>query len=98
MITAIVRIDADAAAIPEVASKVAELPGVSEAFSVTGDVDLIAMVRVQQHEDLAGVIADKISKWAACCTPAPTPPSLPSPGPNRKAPSASVPAACPTPG
>jgi len=62
MITAIVLIDADASAIPEVASKVAELPGVSEAFSVTGDVDLIAMVRVQQHEDLAGVIADKISK------------------------------------
>src|SRR5699024_11038139 len=47
---------------PEVAGQVAELPGVTEAFSVTGDVDLIAMVRVAQHEDLAGVIADQISK------------------------------------
>src|SRR5699024_1873690 len=62
MITAIVLIDTEADSIPEVAGQVAELPGVTEAFSVTGDVDLIAMVRVAQHEDLAGVIADQISK------------------------------------
>ena len=62
MITAIVLIDTEADSIPEVAGQVAELPGVTEAFSVTGDVDLIAMVRVAHHEDLAGVIADQISK------------------------------------
>ena len=62
MITAIVHIDADAARIPEVAQQVAELPQVSEVFSVTGEVDLIAMVRVREHEELADVIADAISK------------------------------------
>ena len=62
MITAIVHIDTDASMIPEVAQQVAELPAVSEVYSVTGEVDLIAMVRVSEHEHLADVIADAISK------------------------------------
>lgn len=62
MLTAIVLIDADAAKIPEVAAAIADLSGVSEVYSVTGEVDLIAMVRVREHDDLADVIADKVSK------------------------------------
>ncbi|MCL2454262.1 MAG: Lrp/AsnC ligand binding domain-containing protein [Micrococcales bacterium] len=62
MITAIVHIDTDASMIPEVAERVAELPEVSEVYSVTGEIDLIAMVRVHEHEHLADVIADAISK------------------------------------
>ena len=37
--------------IPEVAEAIAVLEGVSEVYSVTGDVDLIALVRVRDHED-----------------------------------------------
>lgn len=62
MLTAMVLIDVDAGRIPEVAGQIADVPGVSEVYSVTGEVDLIAMVRVRQHEDLADVIADRISK------------------------------------
>ena len=62
MITAIVLINAEVARIPEVAEAIAEIDGVSEVYSVTGDVDLIAMVRVRQHEDLADVIADRLNK------------------------------------
>jgi DNA-binding Lrp family transcriptional regulator len=62
MISAIVLIDVDAGRIPEVAERIADVPGVSEVYSVTGEVDLIAMVRVRRHEDLADVIADKVSK------------------------------------
>ena len=62
MITAIVMINAEVDRIPEVAQAIAELDGVSEVYSVTGDADLIAMVRVKGHEDLADVIADRISK------------------------------------
>ena len=50
MITAIVLIHADTARIPEVAETVADLDGVSEVYSVAGDADLIAMVRVHEHE------------------------------------------------
>ncbi|MFC4555863.1 Lrp/AsnC family transcriptional regulator [Georgenia faecalis] len=62
MITAIVLIDADVARIPEVAQEVAELDGITEVYSVTGNVDLIALARVRRHEDLAEVVADRIGK------------------------------------
>ena len=62
MISAIVLINAEVDRIPEVAAAIAEIDGVSEVYSVTGDVDLIAMVRVQQHEQFADVIADRLNK------------------------------------
>ena len=62
MLTAIVLIDVDASRIPEVAAAIAEVDGVSEVYSVTGDVDLVVVVRVREHEELAGVIADRLGK------------------------------------
>lgn len=62
MIAAIVMLKADIHRIPEVAEAVVEIDGVSEVYSTTGDVDLIAVVRVPRHEDLADVIADRINK------------------------------------
>ncbi|MEJ5945134.1 Lrp/AsnC ligand binding domain-containing protein [Pseudokineococcus basanitobsidens] len=62
MITAIVLVDTDAARIPEAAAAIADLPDVTEVYSVTGDVDLVAVVRTRRHEDLADAIADRISK------------------------------------
>ena len=62
MIPAIVFVKADVARIPEVAEKIAALEGVSEVYSVTGQIDLIAMVRVRNHEDVAAVVADQLNK------------------------------------
>ncbi len=62
MITAIVSIIVQSAQIPEVAQRIVEIDAVDQVYSVTGDVDLIALVRVRRHEDLADVIADRISK------------------------------------
>jgi DNA-binding Lrp family transcriptional regulator len=62
MITAIVFIKAEVARIPEVAEAVAGLEGVSEVYSVTGQIDLIAMVRVRQHEEVASVVAEHVNK------------------------------------
>ena len=62
MISAIVLISAEVDRIPEVAAAIADLKGVSEVYSVTGDVDLIAIVRVRHHEELADVIADQLNK------------------------------------
>ncbi len=64
VISAIVLINADVDRIPEVAQAIAELDGVSEVYSVAGDADLIAMVRVRAHEDLHDVIADRLNKVA----------------------------------
>ena len=62
MITAIVFVKADVARIPEVAEAIAAIEGVSEVYSVTGQIDLIALVRVSAHEDVARVIADQLNK------------------------------------
>ncbi len=62
MITAIVLVQAEVNRVPEVAVAIADLDGVSEVYSVTGDVDLIVMVRVREHDDLAVVIADRLGK------------------------------------
>jgi DNA-binding Lrp family transcriptional regulator len=62
VITAIVLIDCATDAIPEIAQALADLDGVSEVYSVTGNVDLIAMVRVREFEQIAEVIAGGISK------------------------------------
>jgi DNA-binding Lrp family transcriptional regulator len=62
MITAIVFVSADVARIPEVAEEIAALDGVSEVYSVTGQIDLIALIRVNQHEEVAAVVADRLNK------------------------------------
>jgi DNA-binding Lrp family transcriptional regulator len=62
VITAIVLIDCATDSIPEVAETLASLNGVSEVYSVAGHVDLIAMVRVREFDEIAEVIAGSISK------------------------------------
>jgi DNA-binding Lrp family transcriptional regulator len=60
MITAIVLIKADVARIPQVAEAVADIEGVSEVYSVTGRIDLVAMVRVKEHEQLSVVVTEQL--------------------------------------
>ncbi len=62
MVTAFVLIQTDASRIPESAQEISEIEGISEVYSVTGEWDLIAVARVTKHEDLADVIADRLSK------------------------------------
>ena len=62
MITAIVLVHVAADRIPEAAQAIADLDGVDEVYSCAGDVDLIAMVKVARHEELADVIAGRLSK------------------------------------
>ena len=62
MITAIVFVNADVSRIPEVAEQIAALEGISEVYSVTGHIDLIALVRVRHHDDVASVVADQLNK------------------------------------
>jgi DNA-binding Lrp family transcriptional regulator len=60
MITAIVLINTAQGRTPEVAQALLDMPGVTEAYSVAGAYDLIAMVRVRQHDDLADLVAGRI--------------------------------------
>jgi DNA-binding Lrp family transcriptional regulator len=64
MITTIVMVSVESQRIPEVAQAIADLDGVSEVYSVAGDVDLIAIVRVREFDQIAEVIAGRLNKVA----------------------------------
>ncbi len=59
---AVVLIECEIDGIPEAAQAIADLEGVSEVYSVAGEFDLVAIVRVANHDDLASVIPGAISK------------------------------------
>ena len=62
MITAIVLLHVDVSAIPETAQAIADLDSVSEVYSVTGDWELVALVRVRSHEEIADVVTGRMAK------------------------------------
>ncbi len=61
MITAIILLHVDVHAIPETAQAIADLDNVSEVYSVTGDWELVALVRVRSHEQIAEVVTEHLT-------------------------------------
>ena len=62
--TAFVLIDAQPARIAELAGELAAVDGVAEAYSVAGEADLVAVVRVRHMDDLAEVVTGRIGSLA----------------------------------
>jgi DNA-binding Lrp family transcriptional regulator len=62
LITAIVLIQTAAERLTEAAQEIADLDGVAEVYSCAGDVDLIALVRVSRHEEIADIVPGRINK------------------------------------
>ncbi len=62
MVHAFVLIQAEPDRIADLAAELTEVPGVAEVYSVAGDEDLVAVVRVRQHDDLAEVVTRRISR------------------------------------
>ncbi len=58
MISALVLINAQRGQVNETAQSLLEIDGVAEVYSVTGEYDLVAMLRLQQYEDLADVVTN----------------------------------------
>jgi DNA-binding Lrp family transcriptional regulator len=58
VITTIVLVRAEPRLIPQVAETLAGVKGVTEVYSVSGDWDLVAIVRVPQYEDIAHVVTE----------------------------------------
>lgn len=62
MLHAFVLIDAEPARIAELAEELADTEGVSEVYSVAGEsADIVAVVRVRHHEQLAEVVTRLIA-------------------------------------
>ncbi|WP_182346941.1 Lrp/AsnC family transcriptional regulator [Tomitella gaofuii] len=62
MITAIVLAAVEPATIPEAAQAIADIPGVESVYSCAGDVDIVAVVQVRDHEAVADVVTGRINK------------------------------------
>lgn len=62
MVAAVVLIRADRDAIPSAAREVAGIDGVAEVYSVSGDWDLIAVIRVAEWERIADVVTEKLAR------------------------------------
>jgi DNA-binding Lrp family transcriptional regulator len=60
MITAMVLINTAQGRTAEVAQALIALPGISEAYSVAGAYDLVAVARVRHHEALAELISGRV--------------------------------------
>ena len=62
MITTIVLIRADPKAIPQVAQRLAGIDGVTEVYSVSGEWDLVAIVKVAEYDRIAQVVTEEFVK------------------------------------
>ena len=69
MVTAIVLVTCEVDQTPETAQALADLDGVSEVYSVAGDWDLVAIVRVGGHDDLAATVTEHIRKVHVVSSP-----------------------------
>ena len=64
MTHAIVLIKADRAGLPNLGGELAGIEGVAEAYSVTGEWDFIAILRLRDHDQLKDVVTGRISQLA----------------------------------
>lgn len=60
MLAAFVLIDAEPARVAALATELADVDGVAEVYSVAGECDLVAIVRVRHHDQLADVVTGRI--------------------------------------
>jgi DNA-binding Lrp family transcriptional regulator len=59
---AVVLIEAERSAVPTLGGELAAVDGVAEAYSVAGEWDFVAIVRVREHERLASVVTKAIGQ------------------------------------
>ncbi|WP_394649208.1 Lrp/AsnC family transcriptional regulator [uncultured Deinococcus sp.] len=62
MVTAIVMLQAERQRIQETAEALAGVPGVREVYSVTGDWDIVAILKLAQYEELDDVVTGHLRK------------------------------------
>ena len=62
MTHAIVLIQAERSALADLGGQLAEMSGVAEAYSITGEWDFAAILRLREHDDLAHVITEQLNQ------------------------------------
>jgi len=62
MLTAFVMIQAEPEKIAGVAQTIANMPNVTEVYSVTGDFDILVILRLAEYDQLAEAVPDRLAK------------------------------------
>jgi DNA-binding Lrp family transcriptional regulator len=62
MVSAVVLIKAQVESIAEIAGALTKLRGVTQVFSVAGHYDLVVLLHVQENEELADLVSERIRK------------------------------------
>jgi DNA-binding Lrp family transcriptional regulator len=62
MTHAVVLIGASRAALPTLGGELADVEGVAEAYSVTGEYDFVAILRVRNPEEVAQVVTHRFAE------------------------------------
>ncbi|BDZ72441.1 AsnC family transcriptional regulator [Methylophaga marina] len=60
MITSFILIQTERTKITDVAETLADVDGISEVYSVSGNYDLVAIARVKDNDELASLVTSKI--------------------------------------
>ena len=62
MTNAVVLIEAERDALSSLGGALADIEGVAEAYSVTGEWDFVAILRLREQEELARVVTGQLSQ------------------------------------
>lgn len=62
MITAVVLIQTERDKVNEVGEKLAEIEGIVEVYSVSGRYDLVIIIRLENNEQLAELMTEKLTR------------------------------------
>jgi DNA-binding Lrp family transcriptional regulator len=62
MLTAIVLVKANRDGLTSLGPKLADIEGIAEVYTVTGDWDFVAIARVREHDDLAKVVTQHLTR------------------------------------
>jgi DNA-binding Lrp family transcriptional regulator len=62
VITAIVQVRCSRDLIPQTAEAIAGIQGIAEVYSVSGDYDLMAILKVKNYDDIAAVVTEQMVK------------------------------------
>ena len=62
MLTAVILVKATREGLTSLGPRLADVEGISEVYTVTGEWDFVAIVRVREHDDLAQVVTQRLTK------------------------------------
>ena len=62
MLTAVILVKSSRGALTTLGPRLADVAGVAEVYTVTGEWDFVAIVRVREHDELADVVTRQLTQ------------------------------------